>query len=267
MQKLARKILRAVADYDPDYYDMYADPNEAAFATLYLTRITRHAEAAGIRPPARVLEAGCQAGRLVVPLAKLGFDVTGIDTSGFALRRAAAHATAAGVDAAWLKGDLVDVLAGAAPEQYDLVICAEVVYLSPQYREMLRVLARAARPGGLLCVSHRPLWYYLIEALRAQDREAAADVLRRREGPFRETRYVNWQTEEELRSLYASLGVAWLGCYPIDRLAWLTQTDLSQLSAAERAAWLEQELTLAAEAATCARYALVVAQKPHGAGG
>src|SRR3989338_8532648 len=99
MQKTVRKLLRAVADYDPDYYDMYADPNEAFFAQLYLERIRRHAEAAGIRSGAAVLEAGCQAGRLVVPMAKMGFAVTGVDTSGFGLRRAREHAKQAGVNA------------------------------------------------------------------------------------------------------------------------------------------------------------------------
>lgn len=260
MQKLARKILRAVADYDPDYYDMYADANEAVFAQLYLARIRHHAEAAGIRPPARVLEAGCQAGRLVVPLAKLGFDVTGVDTSGFALRRARGHAKAAGVQATFIQGDLIEVLDHAPPGRYDLAVCAEVVYLSPRYRQMLQALARAVRPGGLVCVSHRPAAYYLIEALRQQDLGTAGEVMRRQEGPFRDSRYVNWQTEPQLRDLYGSLGLQWRGVYPIDRLAWLTGTDLSRLTGAQRAQWVEWELTLPDDA-SCARYALVVAQK------
>src|SRR3989338_4904789 len=85
MQKVLRKVLRTVANHDPDYYDMYLDPNEAFFAKLYVKHIMRHAAEAGIHPQdaagggslrPRILEAGCQAGRLVVPFAKLGFDVT-----------------------------------------------------------------------------------------------------------------------------------------------------------------------------------------------
>ena len=105
MRRAVRKLLRAVANYDPDYYDMYADANEAFFAQLYIERITRHAEAAGIRPPATILEAGCQAGRLVVPFATLGYQVTGIDASMFALRRARAHTKAAGTTATFLQGE------------------------------------------------------------------------------------------------------------------------------------------------------------------
>jgi len=263
MQKTVRKVLRAVADYDPDYYDMYADPNEAWFARLYVERIAQHADAAGIRVPATLLEAGCQAGRLVVPLAKRGFQVTGIDTSGFALRRAREHAKAAGVEAAFIQGDLLQVLRRRPAPQFDVVVCAEVVYLSPRYRQMLETLAAAVRPGGLLCVSHRPKFYYLLEALRQYDLSTAADVLRRSEGPFRDSRYYNWQTEEELRALYGSLGLRWIALHPIDRLAWLSGISPSGLSDAQRDQWLRWELGSADEAAgCCSRYVLVVASRP-----
>ena len=266
MHKTVRKVLRAVADYDPDYFDMYADQAEAMFARLYVERILRHASAAGIRPPASLLEAGCQAGRLVVPFAKAGFRVTGIDTSGFALRRAREHAKAAGVEAAFVQGDLLTVLRRRPAPQFDLVVCAEVVYLSPQHRQMLEALAAAVRPGGLLCVSHRPKMYYLLEALRQYDGASAAEVLRRGEGPFRDSAYYNWQTQDELRALYRSLGLRCIALHPIDRLAWLGQVDVKRLSQAQRAQWVQWELELPDEAAGgFARYLLVVAQRPAAA--
>lgn len=262
MHRNLRKILRTVAHYDPDYFDMYADPNETWFAQLYLERIRSHAETAGIRPPATVLEAGCQAGRLAVPLAQSGFQVTGIDTSGFALRRASQHAKRAGTTITLMRGDLMKVLPGRSGPQYDMAICAEVLYLSPQYREMLRVLRDAVRPGGLLCVSHRSRWYYLLEALKQQDLSSAQDVLSRSDGPFRDSAYYNWQTEEELRTLYRSLALEWIAMYPIDRLAWLSGVGLAQLSPAQREQWLRLELQLPAETGSCARYLLVVAHRP-----
>src|SRR3989338_11478539 len=124
VRKTVRKVLRTVANHDPDYYDMYLDPNEAFFAKLYVEHIMRHATAVGIRPGSTLLEAGCQAGRLVVPFAKLGFEVTGIDRSAFALRRAKAHAQAAGIRASFLRGDVVEILRNDH-RQYDLVVCAE----------------------------------------------------------------------------------------------------------------------------------------------
>lgn len=261
MHKTVRKVLRAVADYDPDYYDMYEDSNEALFARLYVERILEHANERGCGPPATLLEAGCQAGRLVVPFAKRGYRVTGIDTSGFALRRARRHAQATQVEAEFVEGDIVDVLARHPEWRYDVVVCAEVVYLARQYQQILQALAQAVRPGGLLCVSHRPKWYYVIEALRHSDVHTAMSVLERPEGPFRDSTYYNWQTEEELHALYASLGLRWLAMYPIDRCAWLTGLDPSRLPAEEREQLFVLERAQASPA-SLARYVLVIAQRP-----
>ena len=262
MHRSIRKVLRTVANYDPDYYDMYLDPNEALFSQLYLEHITRHAKTAGIQPPATILEAGCQAGRFVVPLAKLGFQVTGVDTSIFALRRARQHAKVAGVPATFVRGDVLRWLRAHPHQHYDLVLCTEVLYLSPQYREILQALAHAVRPGGLLCVSHRSKFYYLFEALKQYDLETAGQVMRSTEGAFRGSHYYNWQTAAELRALYQALGLTWVAMYPIDRFAWLTGMNPSTLSSAQRKAWLELELNEDEEAGTCARYVFVVAARP-----
>lgn len=261
MQKVVRKVLRAVADYDPDYYDMYADPNEAFFAQLYLERIRHHAKLAGIRPGAKVLEAGCQAGRLAVPLAKMGFRVTGVDTSGFGLRRAREHANEAGVDATFVQGKVEEILTAHPDWRFELVVCAEVLYLCREYREILQTLAGAVRPGGLLCVSHRPKFYYLLEALRQYDLKSALEVQSRGEGPFRDAAYYNWQTEDELRQLYASVGVQWVASYPIDRFAWLGGVSPAKLTPEQRDQLLRLELE-SADGADRARYALVIAQRP-----
>ena len=262
MHRNLRKILRSVANYDPDYFDMYAHPDEACFAQLYLERIRYHAATAGIRPPATVLEAGCQAGRLALPLAKAGFQVTGIDTSSFALRRARHHARQLGTAITFVHGDVMKILQQRPRRQYDIVICTEVLYLSTRYRDMLRVLSEALRPGGILCVSHRPRFYYVLEALRGKDVESALDVLSRGEGRFRDSAYYNWQTEEDLRSLYQSLRLQWVAMYPIDRLSWLSGVAPSQLSSEQQEQWLQLELQLPAETGSCARYLLVVANRP-----
>ena len=267
MHQIVRKLLRTVANHDPAYYDMYADPHEACFARLYVERIAHAAAEAGIRQPATLLEAGCQAGRLVVPLAQRGFRVTGIDTSGFALRRARRHARESGVAAAFRRGDLLEVLRRTPGCAYDVVVCAEVLYLAPNFREMVRALAGAVRPGGLLCISHRPVGYYFIEAIRHGDLATALRVLGSREGrfdgPFPERGYYNWQDEADLRRLYGELGFRDVALYPIDRYAWLSGIDVARLTGTEHDAWLELELRSDGLSAVSGRYTLVVAVKPH----
>ena len=261
MQKIVRKVLRAVVDYDPDYYDMYANSTEMFFAQLYLERILERATVSGIQPPATILEAGCQAGRFVVPLAQRGFTVTGIDTSHYALRRAKEHVREAKVRARFIRGDLVSVLRAHPDWQFDLVICAEVVYLSPRYRDMLTTLVHAVKPGGLLCVSHRPQCYYVMEALRQRDMEAALNVLASNEGPFRGSAYYNWQTPDELRALYAGFGLDDVTLHPIDRVAWLSDVNPSTYSAQEQALVQELERCWPSDGVS-GRYMLVMATRP-----
>jgi len=262
MRKVTRKLLRAVANRDPDYYDMYADANEACFAQLYLAHIRRYIEPCGIPSDGTVLDAGCQAGRLAVPLAQDGFRVTGVDTSGFGLRRAKDHAQRAGVTVDWVRGDLLEVLPRWNGRQFDVVMCAEVVYLVRRHEELLRALAAAVRPGGLLMVSHRPRFYYLCEALKVDDLASARYVVQHAEGPFRDSAYYNWQSEDQLRALYEEIGMEWLGHHPIDRLAWLGGFSPSALSEPQRARWLDMELNEEDGERMCGRYVLVASQRP-----
>ena len=262
--KIVKKLLRAVADYDPDYYDMHDDADEALYARLYLEPILSRLREAWILPPAKILDAGCQTGRLLVPLAKHGYAMTGIDTSGFALRRAKRHLQAVGADAELLRGDLMQRIKPG--DRYDAVICAEVLYLSKDYRQMLESLAGALKPGGLLCVSHRTPGYYLLEALRRRHWSAAPRLCESGEGPFEsssgKTDHFNWQTPETLRSVYESLGLGSIRLYPIDRFSWLALQRPSELSPDDQARWFKLETDSPAETGHLARYFLVIAASP-----
>ena len=99
------------------------------YAERYARRFRRLAErgedvhgeatfAAGLlRPPARVLDAGCGTGRVAVRLADLGYDVVGVDLDESML--AVARAEAPHLD--WRPGDLAALDLG---EAFDLVLVA-----------------------------------------------------------------------------------------------------------------------------------------------
>jgi 2-polyprenyl-3-methyl-5-hydroxy-6-metoxy-1,4-benzoquinol methylase len=265
LEKTVRKVLRTVANYDPKYHDMYADPAESLFARTYTDHFLRHAKEAGLPADARVLEAGCQTGRLAIPLAQAGFRVTGIDRSGFALRRAQSHARRLGVRIEWVKGDFLEKVESSQAGFFDMVVCAEVVYQVKAYEWMIQKLSKALRPGGLLFISHRLRSYYIVESLRHDAWDMARRVAESSEGEFdqrfHQAGYFNWQTLDELKALYTRLGLEWLDWHPIDRLAWGCQGSVRRFSESQRRQWLALESSLPKAADTAARYALVAARQ------
>lgn len=123
---------------------------DQAFRDLAASGVDVHGEAAYVAalvpPGSRVLDAGCGTGRVAVELAARGYDVVGVDSDASMLD--VARATAPGLT--WHLLDLVDVSEEAA---YDLVVAAGnvMIFLTPGTGpEVVRRLATALRPGGLL---------------------------------------------------------------------------------------------------------------------
>ena len=103
--------------------------------------------------PGRALDLGCGMGRNAVWLAEGGWDVTAVDFSDVAVRRARRLAARRGVRVEWLRADLRDY---APPEgAFDLVLLAYVHLPRVERRLVLRRAAAALAPGGtLLAVGH-----------------------------------------------------------------------------------------------------------------
>lgn len=220
MRKLLRKLKRAFLDSDPSFCDMYEDERASRAGKEYLAHIRRHLhETFGDRKPLSILDAGCQAGRLLIPLAQTGHRVIGIDTSGFALRRAARHAKQFGLAIELHAGSIAKVRSWIKPGSLDVAICAEVLYLCTDYRELLRLLADSLKPGGLLLASHRPVEFYVAKALQHGKPALAEEMRTRREGPSPDGDYHNWQTPDDLAALYREAGLQLRHCEPIDHLA------------------------------------------------
>lgn len=216
MQKFLRKFRRAVFDSDPSFCDMYEDAHANTAAQEYLGHIRRYlAEQFGQRS-LTILDAGCQAGRLLIPLAEDGHTLIGIDTSAFALRRAARHAKENKLSVTLHTGNIGHVRRWVKPASLDVVICAEVLYLCRNYPELLALLADSLKPGGVILVSYRPTVFYATKATEQGNTELARTIIATQEGPSTDGAYHNWHTEEQLKALYASLGLQWLGCHPVD---------------------------------------------------
>jgi 2-polyprenyl-3-methyl-5-hydroxy-6-metoxy-1,4-benzoquinol methylase len=256
---VVRKLRRAILRDEPTYYDMYENKGEQFFARLYLHQIEQILQSEGLPPALKILEAGCQAGRLAVPLAKQGHQVTGVDTSGLALRRARAHARQAHTSLRLFRADLTRWLPRQRQGSFDVVLCTEVLYLRPNYKTLLYGLIRLIRPGGLCFISHRPTAYYAAEALQHQDWQAIHLVATCSEGIFRGS-YFNWQSRQELEKLYQDLQVEVSAITPIGFISWLT-VNPAELDPGSQDALFKMELECQQSHPDTGRYLLVSGRK------
>lgn len=259
LQKTIRKIKRAVLRDEPGYYDMFLNPGERFFGRMYLEQIKKTFAHHGMSAPLKILDAGCQTGRLSIPLALAGHQVTGVDTSGLALSKAQRHAKEAGTKLQWIRADLGQWLPKIKEASFDAVVCAEVLYLRQNYRELLSGLIRCLRPNGICFISHRPAIYYLSEALQHKDMESVRRLLSENEGQVLGS-YYNWQDRHGLEQLYQSLGVQVLEIPPMGLLSWLSVKP-EEFSPQDQEWLMRAEQIAQKEAPGVGRYLLVCGRK------
>ncbi len=228
---MIRKIWRALFNYDPAFCDMYEDAAARVAGEEYLGHIRRDLHERFGHQRLSILDAGCQAGRLLIPLAEDGHRVIGLDTSLFSLRRARQHAKARNLSISLHRGNIAKLRHWIQPSSLDAVICTDVLYLCRNYRQLLQQLADSITPDGLLFISHRPTLYYVAGALRRAQSDQAQSLIARTDGRSPDGAYHNWQTPEQLVELYRSLNLRQLGCYPT-RVA-QTPLDLSMVTHAD----------------------------------
>ncbi|NED86459.1 class I SAM-dependent methyltransferase [Streptomyces sp. SID11233] len=127
----------------------------ARFATLARSGKDVHGEArfcAALVPAgARVLDAGCGTGRVMIRLAELGYDCVGVDLDASML--AVARKQAPGLR--WFQLDLTEFEPArlGITEDFDLVVAAGNIFplLTPGTETtVVKQLSAALRPGGLL---------------------------------------------------------------------------------------------------------------------
>ncbi len=95
-----------------------------------------------------LLELGCGTGRLTIPLASEGFDITGLDISEHMLRRARAKAREADVEVTWLQGDM---RAFDLDRQFAMIFCPFGTFNHLRHDEVAQCLASVREhllPGG-----------------------------------------------------------------------------------------------------------------------
>lgn len=89
--------------FDRDYLDRYSRVTDDRATRAEVEGVVR---ALGLEPPARILDLACGYGRHAIPLAEMGFEVTGFDLSPDLLAEAELRAQGAGVAVRLMEGDM-----------------------------------------------------------------------------------------------------------------------------------------------------------------
>jgi S-adenosylmethionine-dependent methyltransferase len=132
------------------------------------------------RSPASVVDAGGGTGQLAVPLARLGYHVTVVDTSAAMLATCAQRAAedpALAARVATVQGDVVDVAALLGPASQDAALCHEVVTCVDDPAAVLGALAGVLRPGGVLSLTFANRDWLVLRAGRRGDYPGALRLL------------------------------------------------------------------------------------------
>ena len=99
----------------------------------------------------QILDVGCGGGLLSEPLTRLGAKMTGIDPSERNIQVTALHAQKQALDIDY-RAQTAEELAEAG-EQFDAVVCLEVVEHVPDVQAFVAVVAKLIKPGGIAALS------------------------------------------------------------------------------------------------------------------
>ena len=144
------------------WYEQYFTADYWAYADAEYTAERTEAEVAYLAdvlatyaPGKRVLDLGCGTGRHAIGLARRGFDVTGVDVSGYALERAGQAAEQAGVRLDLRRADLLGSADWGVPPA-DAAVCVQAFGWGSDADQLrlLRAVRRLLPPDGLLVLDH-----------------------------------------------------------------------------------------------------------------
>lgn len=155
-----------------------------------------------------MLDIGCQMGRFTIPAALAGVKVVATDIRTSYFRFISKEINGIG-NVEFRHETLEQSLSSLPKEQFDVVMCLELLYNLPDTEQNLQKLALLLKPGGVLITSHRSPGYYLFRFIREKNFEAANLILQAKHPDY------NAQTVDELKTLCIKSGLELLQLVPV----------------------------------------------------
>jgi SAM-dependent methyltransferase len=265
-----RDVGRAMRDHD-----MVEAPDEAYYRDRYWAWIEAELDRAGVPGDARLLDAGCGSGRLLVPLAArvaaAGGTVVGVDFLPDSLANARRHAQAARVtNFELVEGDLLTRLRERETGEFGAALFLEVGFVLPDLDATLTELARVIRPGGLLLGSFRAQFFWLLMGALRRDPDLLDTARRQTSGVLPGAGFQNWSDAGQTRAALERAGFGGVRLHGVGALSGIEGDPLaaivrpSELGDSGRAALARAEDALAVTHPDIGRYVLASATRSGG---
>ncbi|MDQ6949167.1 MAG: class I SAM-dependent methyltransferase [Actinomycetota bacterium] len=215
---LAKAAARRVVARRPQVHNMHQSPGEQFYLALY-----RHRLDPFLTPRASILDLGCQYGRFTIPLVREGHRVlaTDIEAKYGDYIRSQLPADAA---VEFRQEDIRETVARCEEGSFDLILGLEVLYVLPDFKDVLAALRPALRPDGVLVTSHRSYGYYVYRFLAERSYDRLEEILAGRHP------YFNCHTSEQLGAIYDQLGYSVLSLTGIGLFSGIVADPFAKLS-------------------------------------
>ena len=246
-------------------YDMCREPSEDYYAGIYLHFIREDLRNRFGARALKILDVGCGQGRLSIPLARDGHTLTGIDISGDVTEIARAYASKEQVEVKWVAGDLSSLKLIHPDALFDCIICTEVLYMVEDPEELIRKLLGWLGEGGILLLSLRTRFYYMLTGIKRRDWGMVSLVARGFSGTLDGLPF-HWHTKASVKDMLSHLGLKPIRCRGIGIFSGIPGDPLgsvcipSSLDPEEREALMDIELQLAEDYAENGRYLYVAVE-------
>lgn len=279
--KISRELSQLARDYSSrDFqiksvinstdYDMVSAPDEPYYLEQYWLAIAPYL--INSSSEAKILDLGCGQGRLSMRMAlnfPSGF-VDGCDLSSRAIKDAKKYANLCGLkNIKFEVENIKNFLASKKNADYDIILLTEVTFFYPEWPNDLKNIARVLKPGGILIISNRSLYFNALCIAKNRQLFQSNLLLEMREGClFGGGSIFTWQTSKEIEQLIAEkldfdlLEVRGIGvCSGIlgDPHDFCSP---SLLDGDEMAQLMQLELELGLAVPDAGRYIMAIAKKP-----
>lgn len=271
MEKLVEFVEKIKRRWSPAAYDTRVHPAEAYYGSIYMRYLSPYLEDLNTGSGLDILDAGCGTGRFSIPLAEMGNRIRAVDFHKGSIQVANENAARSGLDIDFIEDDITHAVAAFRDSEFDISMSIEALLICKDYSEIISHLHRITRTGGLLFITHRTPFYYIMQALSEGNYDDAILVQNNTEGRLKKGHhriYYNWQTNAQIDSIYSSNGSTILGKYSIgpysgfnpDAMKNICDSELITDEQRNKLFELESNQESAEETLMASRYVLVVAQ-------